>query len=126
METLNIGEEELSVSETVFTNNSDSTDNDNQDLSEHGMSGGAAEIFREFSANADEGAGGSSHVTGGGEASPRDVQSIIAQKERDLILAAELGKALLEENEELARKQEHIAKEHAEQIEVCAVWSISI
>ena len=36
-----------------------------------------------------------------------DVYSQLAQKERDLVLAAELGKALLERNDELERRNEH-------------------
>ncbi|XP_072044130.1 bicaudal D-related protein homolog isoform X2 [Amphiura filiformis] len=130
METNN-GEEELSLSETVFTNNSDElTDNENADLSEHGMSGDAAELFREFAQGIDadgrdfahgiDDAAASGFVleAGGGEtATGGDVHSMLAQREKDLILAAELGKALLEENEELERKQTLIAKEHAEHIE---------
>ncbi|XP_033123228.1 bicaudal D-related protein homolog isoform X3 [Anneissia japonica] len=40
-----------------------------------------------------------------------DVYSQLAQKERDLVLAAELGKALLEENNLLLQKQEDFAQE---------------
>ncbi|KAK3083889.1 hypothetical protein FSP39_004795 [Pinctada imbricata] len=46
-----------------------------------------------------------------------DVYSQLAQKERDLTLAAELGKALLEKNEELERRNEQVAEEYAHRIE---------
>lgn len=47
-----------------------------------------------------------------------DVFAQLAQKERDLVLAAELGKALLERNDELERRNEQIADEFAHKIEV--------
>lgn len=46
-----------------------------------------------------------------------DVYGQLAQKERDLVLAAELGKALLERNDELERRNEQIADEFAHKIE---------
>lgn len=46
-----------------------------------------------------------------------DVYALLAQKERDLVLAAELGKALLERNEELERRNEQIADEFGHKIE---------
>lgn len=42
----------------------------------------------------------------------------MAGKERDLVLAAELGKALLEKNEELRRKNDQIAEEFSNKLEV--------
>ena len=47
-----------------------------------------------------------------------DVYSLLAAKERDLILAAELGKALLEKNEELSKQNERIAEEFSQKLEV--------
>lgn len=47
-----------------------------------------------------------------------DVYSQLQQKEKDLILAAELGKALLEKNEELSRQNEIIAEEYSQKLEV--------
>ena len=47
-----------------------------------------------------------------------DVYAQLAQKERDLILAAELGKALLEKNQELTKRNEGIAEEYSQKIEV--------
>ena len=46
--------------------------------------------------------------------SENDILNIVEAKERDLILAAELGKALLEKNEELIKQNERIAKEFSE------------
>ena len=40
------------------------------------------------------------------------------QKEKDLILAAELGKALLEKNEELSEANEKMADEFSKRLEV--------
>ncbi|XP_023343909.1 bicaudal D-related protein homolog [Eurytemora carolleeae] len=42
---------------------------------------------------------------------------MLAGKERDLILAAELGKALLLKNEELSRKNEQMAEEYSFKLE---------
>ncbi|XP_041347863.1 bicaudal D-related protein homolog isoform X2 [Gigantopelta aegis] len=46
-----------------------------------------------------------------------DVYSMLAQKERDLILAAELGKALLEKNQELAIRHQQLIEEYSQKIE---------
>ncbi|KAI1298466.1 Bicaudal D-related -like protein [Halotydeus destructor] len=47
-----------------------------------------------------------------------DIVTQLAQKEKDLILAAELGKALLERNEELSRANERIAEEYSHKLEL--------
>ena len=47
-----------------------------------------------------------------------DVYAQLAQKEKDLILAAELGKALLERNEALTRANERITEEYSHKLEV--------
>lgn len=47
-----------------------------------------------------------------------DVYAQLQQKEKDLILAAELGKALLEKNEELSRQNEKIAEDYSQKLEV--------
>ncbi len=47
-----------------------------------------------------------------------DVRTLLAQKEKDLILAAELGKALLEKNEDLSQQNEKMADEFSKQLEV--------
>lgn len=52
------------------------------------------------------------------EADPEDVYAQLQQKEKDLILAAELGKALLEKNEELSRHNERLAEEYSQKLEV--------
>ncbi|XP_059479250.1 bicaudal D-related protein homolog [Neocloeon triangulifer] len=46
-----------------------------------------------------------------------DVYSQLAQKEKDLILAAELGKALLERNQELTRQHEKMTEDFSRQLE---------
>ncbi|XP_062993556.1 BICD family-like cargo adapter 2 isoform X2 [Elgaria multicarinata webbii] len=43
-----------------------------------------------------------------------DLEVLLQRKEQDLLLAAELGKMLLERNEELERRYEELAKEHTE------------
>lgn len=47
-----------------------------------------------------------------------DIYTQLQQKERDLLLAAELGKALLERNEELTKRQEVITKDYSARVEV--------
>lgn len=51
------------------------------------------------------------------EPDPSDVYAQLQQKEKDLILAAELGKALLEKNEELSRHNERLAEEYSQKLE---------
>ena len=45
-------------------------------------------------------------------------------KERDLILAAELGKALLEKNEDLSKQNEKIAEDFSQKLEVGNVGDV--
>lgn len=53
-----------------------------------------------------------------------DVWSQLQQKESDLLLAAELGKALLEKNEELKKEQERVVEEYSKKLEVsCSISS---
>ncbi|KAG8193467.1 hypothetical protein JTE90_023719 [Oedothorax gibbosus] len=47
-----------------------------------------------------------------------DVYSQLAQREKDLVLAAELGKALLEKNEEISRANERLAEEYSHKLEL--------
>lgn len=47
-----------------------------------------------------------------------DLWTQLQQKEADLVLAAELGKALLEKNEELVKQQEKIIEEYSKKLEV--------
>ncbi|XP_054717705.1 bicaudal D-related protein homolog [Uloborus diversus] len=47
-----------------------------------------------------------------------DVFAQLARKEKDLMLAAELGKALLEKNEEISRANERLTEEYSQQLEV--------
>lgn len=54
----------------------------------------------------------------GGMSSPEDLWSQLQQKEADLVLAAELGKALLEKNDELKKQQDAIVEEYSRKLEV--------
>ena len=47
-----------------------------------------------------------------------DVYRLLEEKENDLQLAGELGKALLEKNEELTREYDKATQDHYGQIEV--------
>lgn len=47
-----------------------------------------------------------------------DMYTQLQQKEADLVLAAELGKALLEKNEELVKQQEKTIEEYSNKLEV--------
>ena len=62
--------------------------------------------------------GGRGPGGGGGADSDADVHAQLLAKERDLILAAELGKALLEKNEDLSKQNEKIAEEFSQKLEV--------
>lgn len=53
-----------------------------------------------------------------------DLYTQLQQKEADLLLAAELGKALLEKNEELVKQQEKIIEEYSAKLEVS--WTITM
>ena len=50
------------------------------------------------------------------------VNKLLQQKEKDLVLAAELGKALLEKNEDLSQQNEKMAEDFAKQLEVSKRW----
>lgn len=55
-----------------------------------------------------------------GNGSLQELYAQLVQKERDLLLAAQLGKALLEKNEELGLQNEKMAEEYSRQLEVCS------
>ena len=48
----------------------------------------------------------------------QDVYAQLAQKEKDLVLAAELGKALLTKNEDLAMQNEKLQDDFSQRLEV--------
>lgn len=48
----------------------------------------------------------------------QELYAQLVQKERDLLLAAQLGKALLEKNEELGLQNEKMAEDYSHQLEV--------
>lgn len=50
----------------------------------------------------------------------QDPAELLKQRERDLVLAAELGKALLERNQELTKQAETLAEEYSAKLEVSA------
>ena len=50
-----------------------------------------------------------------------DIYRQLAQKDKDLLLAAELGKALLEENKELNQKYEMLQEEYSQAVEVSSL-----
>lgn len=47
-----------------------------------------------------------------------DVYGLLEQKDADILLAAELGKALLEKNQELVKQHEKLIEENSIKIEV--------
>ena len=55
---------------------------------------------------------------GPGPEEPEDLALQLQQKEKDLLLAAELGKMLLERNEELQRQLDTLSTQHTEREEV--------
>lgn len=48
----------------------------------------------------------------------QDPAELLKQRERDLVLAAELGKALLERNQELTKQAETLTEEYSAKLEV--------
>ena len=54
--------------------------------------------------------------------SENDIYGLLEQKERDLLLAAELGKALLEKNEELSNQNEKMAEDFSHKLEVGIIY----
>ena len=52
------------------------------------------------------------------EEEENNLNKLLQQKEKDLVLAAELGKALLEKNEDLSQQNEKMAEDFAKQLEV--------
>lgn len=61
----------------------------------------------------------SSHTNGSSNYDNQHLLTQLAKKEKDIILAAELGKALLDRNEELTRTNEQINEEYTRNLEVC-------
>ena len=60
----------------------------------------------------------SSGISSGVDPSQQDIYAQLAQKEKDLVLAAELGKALLGKNEDLARQNEKLQDDFSQRLEV--------
>ena len=53
-----------------------------------------------------------------GSPTEQDLWTQLQKKESDLLLAAELGKALLDKNEELMKQQEKLIEEYSTKLEV--------
>lgn len=47
-----------------------------------------------------------------------NIYQLIEEKEKDLVLAAELGKALLDKNEEISQEREMITLDYTQKLEV--------
>ena len=60
----------------------------------------------------------SSGISSGVDPPQQDIYAQLAQKEKDLVLAAELGKALLGKNEDLARQNEKLQDDFSQRLEV--------
>ncbi len=71
-----------------------------------------------------DGRGGSGGGAGGADG--EDIYTQLAQKEHDLMLAAELGKALLEQNNELSRKNDQMIDEYNAKLEVRGLMVIML
>ncbi|XP_068094822.1 BICD family-like cargo adapter 1 isoform X2 [Hyperolius riggenbachi] len=76
---------------------------------------GLLELDEELVLMAAEGEPGENEESGDGEEPP--LLSVIRQKERDLVLAARLGKALLERNQDMSRRYEEMQRELTERLE---------
>lgn len=53
-----------------------------------------------------------------------DIYILLAKKEKDLQLAAELGKVLLEKNDELSKANERITEDYTHKLEVSSVLAL--
>lgn len=62
--------------------------------------------------------GGGSMATSMAAVTDQSLWEQLQKKEEDLLLAAELGKALLEKNEELAKQHERTVEEYSTKLEV--------
>ena len=51
-----------------------------------------------------------------------DIYKVIQEKEHDLVLAAELGKVLLDKNEEISQIREKIVLDYTQRLEVLTFW----
>jgi hypothetical protein len=102
-------------------NNNSNNNNDNNDDRGYSLDDYIYEMeARAMSTNnsttsvvVDSSAINNSAITDGGSA-----VLLLAQKEKDLILAAELGKALLDQNELLGRQNERLAEDFSHKLEV--------
>ena len=57
---------------------------------------------------------------GPGEDGGQSVHKLLQEKENDLVLAAELGKALLDKSEQISHAREAIVLDYTQKLEVCA------
>ena len=95
-------------------------------LSEDDPLGGSLGQSSSSSSSSSATAMGGGSAPGGPEMCPpemggeevEELYTQLAQKERDLTLAAELGKALLEKNQDLTKKNEQLVEEYSTKIEV--------
>ena len=55
------------------------------------------------------------------ESKVESLQEQLAKKDRDLQLAAEIGKQLLETNNELSKQLENFSSEGSAKVEVCSI-----
>lgn len=80
----------------------------------------ATNMTTEMTKNVESGvfSGQESIVNVNSDAENEDIYGLLEQKERDLLLAAELGKALLEKNEELSQQNEKMAEDFSQKLEV--------
>lgn len=56
----------------------------------------------------------------------QDLWAQLEKKESDLLLAAELGKALLDKNEELMRQQEKLIEDYSAKLEVSLLFFLLV
>ncbi|XP_022085835.1 BICD family-like cargo adapter 1 isoform X2 [Acanthaster planci] len=82
---------------------------DNLSFDDYDPSQGSMDFFGDFM--------GVDKMDEAGSPQQEDLCAQLEQKEKDLILAAELGKALLERNEELTRRQEQMQQELVDKME---------
>ena len=70
---------------------------------------------------------------GPGEEGGQSVHKLLQEKENDLVLAAELGKALLDKSEQISHAREAIVLDYTQKLEVgagrrnmyCTIWELN-
>lgn len=98
------------------------------DIEEENASGANSEVDYKFELHFNQEVNGeiAENCLATNEVEVDELCTQLAQKDRDLLLAAELGKALLEKNEELSVKYERLSEDYSQRTEVSYLKTLKI